>query len=111
MMRVETNNIKDLILERPDLEITPLVSDDATSGDYPCMVGEIGKCYIDKIAQSPINDEKLLIYREDEHDFIADYMDETDDYGMSDAEFEAQAKAAYEAIDWKETILIFVDSY
>lgn len=110
-MRVETNNIKDLILERPDLEITPLVSDDATSGNYPWMMGKISRCYIDKIAESPINDEKLLIYGEDEDDFISDYMDETDDYGMSDTKFEAQAKAAYEAIEWKETILIFVDSY
>lgn len=108
---MKTNDLKELALARPDLEITPIVSEDAGCGDYSWTVASISRCSIEKVASSSINDEKFLIYDDDLDNFVDDYFAHYDDIGLSDDEIEQKAREEYENLPWEETILIYVDAY
>ena len=110
---VNINGLKKLVLERPDLEITPMVSEDAASPDYAYTMASVGKCSIEKIAMSSINDEKVLTYRTDEDDFVDDYLYQNygEDSGLTEDELIQKAKDEYENLPWEETILIYIESF
>ena len=106
---MKTNDLKELVTARPDLEITPFVSEDVTCPDYRWSVGYARNCSIDKIATSSIDDERLLIYSEDEDDFLDAYLCHGEDESLSDDEVYEKAKEEYENLPWEETILLYID--
>ena len=110
-MQMKTNDLKELVLARPDLEIVPIVSEDATCSDYGWTVASASRCSIEKIANSSINDELLMVYSRDEDDFLDSYWSHYEGDELSDDEIERKAKDEYESLPWEEVILLWVDAY
>ena len=110
-MRMNTNDLKELVLARPDLEIVPIVSEDATCGDYGWTVSSVARCSIEKVANSSIKDELFLVYSRDEEDFLDSYLCHYEGDELSDDDIEQKAKEEYESLPWEEVILLWVDAY
>jgi hypothetical protein len=108
---MNTNNLKELVLASPNLEIVPIVSEDVTCGDYDWTVSNVSRCSIEKVATSSINDEQFLIYGNDEDDFLDSYLCHYEGDELSDDEIEQKAKEEYENLPWEEVILLWVDAY
>jgi hypothetical protein len=108
---MKTETLRDLVIARPDLDITPFVSEEASCPDYNWTVASVYKCSIDKLATNPHNDERILVYSNDRDNFIDEYLYRDEDETISDDEAEQLAESAYENLPWKETILLYIEAY
>lgn len=106
---MNTQTLKDLVLSRPDLDITPFVSEEASCRDYAWTVASVYKCSIDKLTTNPHNNERILVYSNDKDDFVDEFLYWNEDETISDEEAEKQAEEAYENLPWEETILLYID--
>ena len=110
-MQMKTNDLKELVLARPDLEIVPIVSEDVACGDYGWTVASVHRCSIEDIAVSSIDDTQFLVYSRDQDNFVDNYWDRYEGDELSDDEVERKAKDEYESLPWEEVILLWVDAY
>ena len=100
--------LRQLIIDNPELEIVPFCSDEASSMDYAWSVGSLYRCSVDEWCASDLDEERVLVKSRDYSDYADDYIDaySSDDGDPSDEDIET----AYEKLEWKKSILIWIDS-
>jgi hypothetical protein len=108
-----TKELRQLIIDNPDLPLIVFASEDANTGDYAYMTCSKVRAniseYLDCIA--PCNDAKAYLDRED---FAEDMMEcYADDYpDLSDEEFYQHMEAEIAKYDkyWVKCIAVYVDN-
>lgn len=100
--------LRQLILDNPELEIFPLCSEEASNPDFGWCGARLYKCSVDEWTISDLDEERILLKSTDYSDFEDDYIDAhaTEDGEPSDEEI----KTAYEGLEWTKAILIWIDS-
>jgi len=97
-------NLKEAILENPDLELVPFCSDDFINPDYGWTMGNIAKITIDEWAVSNLNKERILIKNWDYDDYQDRYL------FTNQKATDEEIKIAYEGLQWTKAIILWVDA-
>lgn len=100
----QTNKLRKLIFENPNVRIMPMVSCNVhLNGDYSYMCAEIFDCEVDEIT---IYDEDGVLYRKSEtEDLIDIVMTYEDDFTRADA-----IKYVENDMKWEKLILVWISN-
>lgn len=101
------DNLRDLIIENPNLEVIPFISEDASCCDYLYTVGSIGHSRIDEYVQDPYNEEHFLMKSQDFDDFSDNYCNHYEHPNVPDKTIEE----AYDKLDWEKAIFVWIEAY
>ena len=102
--------LAELMKERPDLSVVPMVEDGIACDDtYQWWRGGFERVAIEKYYEL---DERIVFYSSDVWDLVSDVLsyDEQDELGRMSGD-EAAEKAAWEkinALHWKEAIILYI---
>jgi len=109
MKQNATQELRRLMLENPELEIVPFVSDECGNPDYGWTLSSLRSARVDEYVVSPYDDERLLFKSSGFEDFETDYID-TD---MAEREEipDEEIKKAFGALEWEKAILVYVEAY
>ena len=108
-----SDELKKLILENPDLPIVVLAGDDASSGYWGWTYCSSISFHIDEILDCDYYDYDDTVFTDRdrlEEKISDDLCDEY--YGRPDEEFEAAVKSKLEELEpyWKKVIVIYADN-
>ena len=101
-----TEDLRRLIIENPDLEIVPFISEDASSADYCYSIGSIGKSCVDEWVVDPYDEEHIMMRSTCFDDYAENYRDER----YEDVSDEL-IRASYDALDWCKAIIVRVEAF
>jgi len=104
-----TQELRKLILENPELEIVPFVSDDCGNPGYSWTLSSLRSARVDEYVVSPYDDERLLFKSSGFDDFATDYIET--DVAERDEIPDEEIKKAFEALEWEKAILVYVEAY
>ena len=102
------NQLRQLIIDNPDLEIMPFVSTEIPREYAPYMAGEIGTSRIDEWTVNPYDDEMILFKSSGWSEIESEYFDNDphERCSVPDAEIEAY----FNNLPWKKVIALFVEA-
>ena len=107
--------LRQMLLDYPDLPLLVFAGEDANSGDYCYMscysvtahIGEVLDCW------QKINDERIYEDRDDFRQDVADLLADMDENcTLADAEFDAKVDETVAQYDpyWKKCIIVYVNN-
>lgn len=109
-----TSKLLQLIADNPDLEVLPLVNDDATSPDYSYTVAKWSEAFVDEYYV--IEESERIYLRELDWDELLDneVQDIVGDYPLplttkDEKEIDELAAARVEKYNWEKAIFVWIE--
>lgn len=110
----DASELRNLILENPDLPIVVLVGDEANHGDYSweyCMHVNCKIVFILDV-RTPYDRDTIFTDRDDFEEEVSDYLWNKETSQLSESEYDAMVKAEVSKYDpyWKKVIAIYANN-
>lgn len=121
MIAEQSNELKKIIIENPDLPILTLVSEEATNPDYGYVLASVRRSEMGevldiprKVSLKPPTDDKIYTSRYELECDLRDIVADEEEYCyMPEEEFDSYIESRMNDYEeyWQPCIILVVDSY
>lgn len=103
--------IRQLIIDNPELEIVPFVGGECGNPDYAWVLSEFKRARVDEFATSPYSEERIHFKSDGwSGNFKEDFYD-NDSKDRGGEIPDKEIIQAFEDLEWQKAIIIYIDAY